>query len=595
MLMGRNFILKRILSMVAMALAMATILIAGIYAVVTPGKMAKAKVQELLPRAWAAADLVNEYMLGNIGMDVLTQVLGSEQSILNSYMYTFFRDSDTILYTRREGESSPPSDSTLSLLKPFRETVLSGAVVTTTADLRDGRGNCLLVGVPIYQDSQVIGAVFLTKTLAEVNAAFQSLNITLFISLLTVFFVMLFLSYFASRVITRPIIQMRGVALAIAGGDFSARANETVRGEIGELGRTLNYLAARLDESMTSIILERNRLIQLFDGLNEGILALDVDGNVTHANPALYNLLGCDESMPLSQLRSTDFLTRALTDVDVITSTRSSAIKQLVCGDKMIRVILSPMLNSREECEGVVVLFSDISESERLEQTRREYVANVSHELKTPVSSLIGLAETLNDNILTEEADRRRYYSLILKESQRLSRLIDDLLELSRLQEGRGRADIIRVNLQELVHESLEVFQHTAQESGVTLLVDESFQDCPRALTDPDRVDQVLVILTDNALRFTPRGGWIKYSAAWDDATIQITVEDTGSGIAQKDLPYVFDRFYKADTSYASPGTGLGLSIAQKALGLIGQRIWVKSEPGHGAAFTFTVRRADLS
>ncbi|QWT56027.1 cell wall metabolism sensor histidine kinase WalK [Christensenella sp. MSJ-20] len=591
--MGRNFILKRILSMVAMALAMATILIAGIYAVVTPGKVAKAKVQELLPRAWAAADLVNEYMLGNISMDVLTQVLGSEQSILNSYMYTFFRDSETILYTQREGESSLPSDSTLTLLKPYRDTVLSGAVVTTTADLRDGRGNCLLVGVPIYRESRVIGAVFLTKTLAEVNAAFQSLNITLFISLLTVFFVMLFLTYFASRVITRPIVQMRGVALAIAGGDFSARANETIRGEIGELGRTLNYLAARLDESMTAIILERNRLMQLFDGLNEGILALDVDGNITHANPALYNLMGCDESMPISQLRSTDFLTRALTDVDVIISTRSSAIKQLVCGDKMIRVILSPMLNSREECEGVVVLFSDISESERLEQTRREYVANVSHELKTPVSSLIGLAETLNDNILTEEADRRRYYSLILKESQRLSRLIDDLLELSRLQEGRGRADIIRVNLLELVHESLEVFQQTARESGVTLMVDESFTDCPRALTDPDRVDQVLVILTDNALRFTPRGGWIKYSAAWDETTIRITVEDSGCGIAQKDLPHVFDRFYKADTSYASPGTGLGLSIAQKALGLIGQRIWVKSEPGHGAAFTFTVRRAD--
>lgn len=190
---------------------------------VTPGKVAKAKVQELLPRAWAAADLVNEYMLGNISMDVLTQVLGSEQSILNSYMYTFFRDSETILYTQREGESSLPSDSTLTLLKPYRDTVLSGAVVTTTADLRDGRGNCLLVGVPIYRESRVIGAVFLTKTLAEVNAAFQSLNITLFISLLTVFFVMLFLTYFASRVITRPIVQMRGVALAIAGGDFSAR------------------------------------------------------------------------------------------------------------------------------------------------------------------------------------------------------------------------------------------------------------------------------------------------------------------------------------------------------------------------------------
>ena len=376
-----------------------------------------------------------------------------------------------------------------------------------------------------------------------------------------------FLTYFASRVITRPIVQMRGVALAIAGGDFSARANETIRGEIGELGRTLNYLAARLDESMTAIILERNRLMQLFDGLNEGILALDVDGNITHANPALYNLMGCDESMPISQLRSTDFLTRALTDVDVIISTRSSAIKQLVCGDKMIRVILSPMLNSREECEGVVVLFSDISESERLEQTRREYVANVSHELKTPVSSLIGLAETLNDNILTEEADRRRYYSLILKESQRLSRLIDDLLELSRLQEGRGRADIIRVNLLELVHESLEVFQQTARESGVTLMVDESFTDCPRALTDPDRVDQVLVILTDNALRFTPRGGWIKYSAAWDETTIRITVEDSGCGIAQKDLPHVFDRFYKADTSYASPGTGLEMCIRDSPKG----------------------------
>ncbi|MBE5780296.1 MAG: HAMP domain-containing protein [Clostridiales bacterium] len=599
--MNRSFVLKRILTVVAASLAMATMLIAVIYATIAPGKMAEAKVKELLPRAYAAADLMHMYIMEskyisdydqNYAFKTIGDLLINEQSILNSYMYAYVKDTNEIIFTRSAQTMDSPSEQTLNLLAPYRDSVYNGMVVSTAVDLMDGRGNCLLVGVPITAEGSIIGAVFLTKTLEEVNAAFQSLNTTLFISLITVFCMMLILSYFASLSISRPILQMREVALAIAGEDYSARANETARGEIGELGRTLNYLAAQLSDSIGAIILERNRLLQLLDGLNEGILALDVNGAITHANPALYTLMGLPADASINALTNTPALRSAIADVDIVTGTKSTAVKQVASGERMLRVILSPMVGSKGDCEGAVVLFSDISESEQLEKTRREYVANVSHELRTPVSSLIGLAETLNDGIITNEEDRQRYYGLILKESQRLSRLIDDLLELSRLQEGRAQADIRKEDLYDVVRDSLEPLMPLAEEKGVGIILHQSLAACPPALTDSDRMEQVLVILTDNALRFTPSGGKIEYSAKWDESTIYITVTDTGCGIPRESLARVFDRFYKEDTSYASPGTGLGLSIAQKALGLMGQRIWVESEVGKGAAFTFTVRRA---
>jgi len=248
------------------------------------------------------------------------------------------------------------------------------------------------------------------------------------------------------------------------------------------------------------------------------------------------------------------------------------------------------MVGSKGDCEGAVVLFSDISESEQLEKTRREYVANVSHELRTPVSSLIGLAETLNDGIITNEEDRQRYYHIMLHEVLRLSRLITDMMTLSRLQSGTEYMEVIQVDINTLVRDIVSGYSGPARQKGIDLVID-SPKPVPDAMTDPDRIEQVLIILIDNAMRYTPEGGSITIGVRNAKDAIVLTVADTGCGIAEADLPHIFERFYKVDKSRGEGGTGLGLSIARFIMEKLGENISVTSEVGKGTCFTLTVKR----
>jgi len=230
-----------------------------------------------------------------------------------------------------------------------------------------------------------------------------------------------------------------------------------------------------------------------------------------------------------------------------------------------------------------------MTEVERVESMRREYVANVSHELRTPLTALRGLLEPLSDGMIRKKEDRQRYYKIMLHEVMRLSRLITDMMTLSRLQSGTEYMELIRVDLYALVNDIAGGYSASLANKGVHLVV-----DCPRpvpdCMTDPDRIEQVVVILLDNAVRYTPEGGTITIGLRNRQKHVELMVEDTGIGIPEKDLPHIFERFYKVDKSRNEGGTGLGLSIAQFIMDKLGETIGVESEPGRGTRFTLTVR-----
>lgn len=262
--------------------------------------------------------------------------------------------------------------------------------------------------------------------------------------------------------------------------------------------------------------------------------------------------------------------------------------RNLEVRDMTLRLTIAPTVDELGGIVGAVGLFSDITQMERLERTRREYVSNVSHELRTPLTAMRALVEPLKEGMVTAEADRQRYYDIILREVMRLSRLINDQLELSRLQSGTIAIQKSKMALDDLVYDVCDRYVAIAAEHGLELKVLTDFSECPVVYGNEDRVEQMLIILLDNAIKYTEEGS-VSVSATWDDEKVTLSVRDTGVGIADEDLPYVFDRFYKVDRAHSGKGSGLGLSIARELLHWMGEEIWVNSKEGQGSTFSFTV------
>lgn len=236
-------------------------------------------------------------------------------------------------------------------------------------------------------------------------------------------------------------------------------------------------------------------------------------------------------------------------------------------------------------------LFENDKSAKLLEQTRRDYIANVSHELRTPISSIRAIAETLCDNVEIDKDKKQKYYLIVLRESKRLQKLINDMLELSRLQSGEMAISKSTVNGKKLISEVAEYFEIFAEDLGIKFVLTENTLSIPDFYSNESRITQILFILLDNAFKFTSDDGYVKLGAVWDDEVIKISVENTGAGISSEDIQFVFDRFYKVDKAHNQKGSGLGLSIARELIRNLGEEIYVNSKQGEKTKFEFTVHR----
>ena len=388
------------------------------------------------------------------------------------------------------------------------------------------------------------------------------------------------------------IARLRDVAVAMAEGDLEARADDAAPDEVGQLGKAVNNLSDQLSRNLYMLIVERNRLRNMLNGLSEAIVAIDAQGEITHTNPALDKFFTRQKlALHLPDPRMKLIPDQSIwEDFDRVIRTGEAATRTLNSRDMILSITITPIVDEIGAIAGAVGLFSDITQSERLEKTRRDYVSNVSHELRTPLTAMRALIEPLKEGMVTEEADRQRYYDIILREIMRLSRLINDQLELSRLQSGTLSIEKSVMRLDDLVYDVCDRYNTIAKEHGLELRIDTDFAQCPTVYANADRVEQMLIILLDNAIKYTEEGS-VAVSADWDDNRVVIHVKDTGIGIDESDLPYVFDRFYKVDKAHSGKGSGLGLSIAKELLKRMDEEIWVESVKGEGTEFSFTVGR----
>ncbi|MBQ6594121.1 MAG: PAS domain-containing protein [Clostridia bacterium] len=397
--------------------------------------------------------------------------------------------------------------------------------------------------------------------------------------------------------VVSPIEELRDVAIGVASGNMNLRASEAAPGEAGALGKAFNEVTIRLSGIMYDRIVERNRLQQMIDGLSEGVLAVDRQGEITHTNPALEKMFA---SRRASASEWTDLRMRVVPDAkiweafDRVVRTGESASYTTNVRDMSVLVTITPIRDELDNIAGAAGLFADVTQMERLERTRREYVSNVSHELRTPLTAIQALVEPLRDGMVPSPEKRMRYYEIILSEVQRLARLVKDQLELSKLQSGTLAIEKSRIRLDDLIYDLCERYAPIARQKGLELRVPTDLAECPPVWSNADRIEEILVILLDNAIKYTEKGA-VTVSAEWTEELVTLCVQDTGIGIEEADLEAVFDRFYKVDKSHSGKGSGLGLAIAKEILTYMGEEIRVDSEKGVGSAFRFTLHRREGS
>jgi two-component system sensor histidine kinase ResE len=469
------------------------------------------------------------------------------------------------------------------------QNVLRGETVENN-DLKLLNGETAVsVGIPVRDsDGNVTGGILIIKQINRIQSAFNQLNNVLTGTILIILPVVMLLVAFSTNRVSRPIHEMSNAAIAMSKGRFDVRANEKASGEIGILARALNTLCDNLSQTIYQLQSEKRQLNQLLSSFADGVAAIDNIGCLTHYNPALMKMFGAvDVKVPMDLVPDESVWEMFHSVYD---SREPVTMHYQMPNDRALWISIVPVTTEDGECSGVVGLFKDVTDLERLEKTRRDYVANVSHELRTPLTAVRGLMEPLADGMIQDEETRQRYYKIMLKEVIRLSRLITDMLELSRLQSGTEHMEVSAVNMEELLQDTKQSYQNEAAQRGIRLELDA--QGVPYAMTDEDRVEQLLVILLDNAMHYTPKGGSITIGATETTGDrILVTVTDTGCGIAEEDLPHIFERFYKTDKSRREGGTGLGLSIAKQIIDKLGEEIYVESKIGEGTSFHFTVKK----
>lgn len=441
-------------------------------------------------------------------------------------------------------------------------------------------------GRPLYQDGEVCGCMLLILEISEITVAFTRLSNSLWITALFLLPIMFLAASFLINNLLHPISEMTNVARQLSRGNYDARIREQYRGELGMLARTMNNMSAALSRTVRQLESEKRQLGYILSSFSDGVAAIDKSGELTHFNPALMKMFGAVEVYTPMDLVPDRMIWDAFHAVMDTENMRTFHYN--LPGDRVIWITIVPVMSETEGCVGAVGLFKDATEIEQLERMRNEYVANISHELRTPLTSIRGLLEPLCDGMVKDDETRARYYSIMLHEVERLSRLISDMLQLSRLQSGTENMNITLFDVNELLDDVTLSLMPEAKKRNIRLEV-ETKEDLPPVLSDQDRIEQVLVILIDNALRYAKTR--VRLIVEDDPHDVFISVWDDGCGIKKEDMTRLFERFYKVDKSRKEGGNGLGLSIAKQIMEKLDERLDVDSEEGKWTCFRITVKK----
>ncbi|MDF2647394.1 MAG: yycG [Paenibacillus sp.] len=453
----------------------------------------------------------------------------------------------------------------------------------------------VIIAKPVGSGARVLGAVYIIASMEDVYKTIRSINRILISGTLIALGLTAILGVLLTSTITNPIKEITKQATAVAEGNFDQQVIIQGTDEIGQLGHTFNFMMNRLKEALSLNEEEKEKLASILTNMNDGIIATDDRGHVIVLNRRAKQILQTEEEttlgldisevlgIPMDTIRgflqghvSTTLLDINLPDDD----------EQL-----SVRITFTPIHRRGEGQNGIIAVLQDVTDQEKLEQARREFVANVSHELRTPLTTIKSYLEALDDGAIEEPQLASRFISVTRSETERMIRLVTDLLHLSRLDSKQSMMSKSSTLVSEMLEEVADRFSFQLQQRKIQILIHVE-QGVTSLLLDRDKIDQVLDNLVSNAIKYTGDEGAIRLEARKiEKDVLEISVQDNGIGIPKKDLSRIFDRFYRVDKARSRNmgGTGLGLSIAREIVKAHGGSIILESELGQGTRVVFTL------
>jgi len=430
--------------------------------------------------------------------------------------------------------------------------------------------------------------IYVKDNKTEVNEVSHSLFLVVMQAVLYGALIAIVIGYFMSKTITVPIRNLTGKASKMAEGNFDSVIEVRGNDEIGVLTTTFNIMASKLKNTLDEISSEKDKIEVIIKNLDDGIVAFDLSGNAVHINPSAERMLGVKKDEPLDFLSLCDKLGIEVSMEDIMKNKESARKEwELEISDIIISAHFAPYKTEFNKNEGVVAVLQDVTKQQKLDRSRRAFVADVSHELRTPLTNIKSYSETLLDAGIEDKEISRNFLSVINNEADRMTRLVTDLLVLSRLEHTEDALKPAPCDVQRLVEQIVETMSITAKKSKLTLTYVKGTQ-AQQAFVDKDKINQVVVNIISNAIKYTPEGGTISVLCGSREDSVYISVSDTGVGIPEKDLPMIFERFYRVDKarSRKQGGTGLGLAIAKEIVEAHKGTISIDSEYGKGTTVT---------
>jgi len=452
--------------------------------------------------------------------------------------------------------------------------------------LDSSKGRYDYLAYPIKENNRVVGIVYLISPMESIYETLSEIKTILFTATLIALLITGVLGYSLSKTITGPIQEVTNKAALLAEGNFDQKIEVKSKDEVGKLTEMFNFLAGRLKETLEQISEEKNKMEAIFKNMADGVIALDKEGEVIYVNPAAFKLLEVEEG---NSYRVLGKKLKEELKIDIKEEIKSQKDFMAKINDSILKVIIAPM-KREEKTAGFILILHDITKEQKLEEMRREFVANVSHELRTPLTTIKSYTETLLDGALNDEEVSMQFLNVINEETDRMTRIVNDLLELSRLDNKEARFNKKPINLSKVLAAAVSKMKVNAKKKGITICENVK-EDLPLCYADADKMEQVFQNILSNAIKYTPEGGNITVNL-WSESNFVITsIKDTGIGIPREDLPRIFERFYRVDKTRSREfgGTGLGLSIAKEIVKAHEGEIEIKSELGKGTEVTVKI------
>ncbi len=459
---------------------------------------------------------------------------------------------------------------------------------------KDTRSRVLINVHPIQSmtGDTVLGALYVKSDIEDQYQQIKNIAVIFVTASLLAVGISMVVAILIAHSITQPIGEMREQALRIARGDYSRKVTVHGKDELGQLALTFNQLAEQIEETQDAMESERNRLNSVLSHMSDGVVATDRRGKVITINDMALSLLGISKEVAIGQniLNLLD-IEKDYTLRKILESTEELLIERNESnyGDnKIIRVEFSMIRRESGFISGLVAVLHDVTEQEQNERDRREFVSNVSHELRTPLTSMRSYIETLSEGAWQDQEIAPRFLKITLDETDRMIRMINDLLDLSRMDNDNLKLNIEMVNFNELVNFVLDRFDVIIANSEKKYRIVREFTQRPLFVeVDTDRMIQVIDNIMNNAIKYSPDGGKITVRLIETHNNVILSITDQGLGIPKKDISRIFDRFYRVDKARARKqgGTGLGLAISKEVVKALGGTIWATSIENYGSTF----------